>query len=108
MAANEVDIMNVWQSRLRGEDGAARMEIVRRVRAGAFHMRVPSLLVIMVAALMLAACEQEQPVAAEVPQPEINCRHAHAYAHRRQCRRTDRDCHACVDANACAYRNTHA
>ena len=70
MAANEVDIMNVWQSRLRGEDGAARMEIVRRVRAGAFHMRVPSLLVIMVAALMLAACEQEQPVAAEVPQPE--------------------------------------
>ena len=70
MPANEVDIMNVWQSRLRGEDGAARMEIVRRVRAGAFHMRVPSLLVIMVAALLLAACEQEQPIAAEVPQPE--------------------------------------
>ena len=46
------------------------MDIVRWVRAGVFHMRVPSLLVIMVAALMLAACEQEQPIAAEAPQPE--------------------------------------
>ena len=33
-------------------------------------MRLPCLLVIMVAALLLAACEQEQPIAAEVPQPE--------------------------------------
>ena len=46
------------------------MDIVRWVRVGAFHMRLPCLLVIMVAALLLAACEQEQPIAAEVPQPE--------------------------------------
>ena len=48
----------------------AQMDIVRWVRVGAFHMRLPCLLVIMVAALLLAACEQEQPIAAEVPQPE--------------------------------------
>ena len=48
----------------------ARMDIVRRVRAGAFHMRVPCLLAIVVAALLCLACEREQPVVGEARQSE--------------------------------------
>ena len=86
----------------------ARMDIVRRVRAGAFHMRVPCLFVVIVAALLCVACEREQPVVVR-GRGSLNvvAVDAHAYAHRRQCRRTDRDCLARVDANACAYRNAN-
>ena len=48
----------------------ARMDIVRRVRAGAFHMRVPCLSAIVVAALLCVACEREQPVVDEARQSE--------------------------------------
>ena len=46
------------------------MDIVRRVRAGAFQMRVPSILAIVVAALLCVACEREQPVVGEARQSE--------------------------------------
>ena len=49
----------------------ARMDIVRRVRAGAFHMRVPCLSAIVVAALLCVACEREQPGVVETRQVDV-------------------------------------
>ena len=47
-----------------------RTDVVRRVRAGAFHLRVPCLLAIVVAALLCLACEREQPVVGEERQSD--------------------------------------
>ena len=49
----------------------ARMDIVRRVRAGTFQMRVPCLSAIVVAALLCVACEREQPGVVETRQVDV-------------------------------------
>ena len=49
----------------------ARMDIVRRVRTGTFHMRVPCLSAIVVAALLCVACEREQPGVVETRQVDV-------------------------------------